>query len=181
MKKLLIVPALAVLLSACQADAPKEQPAQEEAAIEVVALTFDQFKADPEPYVDKYVKIEGTCIHTCKHGGKKMDIVGADPEYTIKVTSGEKVTMFDKALEGSAVAVEGIVRAQRIDEAYLNNWETELKQDIEKQKESGEVNEEHDESMMQIKNMRKELEESGKTQISYYSIECSKLEEKKQG
>ena len=180
MKKLLLIPAIAILLSACQTDAPKEQPAKDEAAVEVTTITFDQFKADPEPYVDKYVKIEGTCVHTCKHGGKKMHMVGADPDYTIKVTSSDKVAMFDKALEGSSVAVEGIVKAERVDEAYLNNWEAELKQDMEKQKESGEVNEEHHESMMQIASMRKELQESGKTQISYYSIECSKLEEKKQ-
>lgn len=180
MKKLFILLFISLIFSACQSDAPKEEATMDEPAIEAVTISFDQFKVDPEQYVDKYVKIEGTCVHTCKHGGKKMHMVGADPDYTVKVLASETVPMFDKELEGSKVTVEGYVRAQRIDKAYLNNWESELKQDIEKQKESGEVNEEHHESMMQIANMRKELEESGKEQISYYSIECSKFEEKAQ-
>lgn len=180
MKKLVLLLIVAAMFSACQSDKPKEESADSKSQVEAVTITFDQFKADPEQYVDKYVKIEGTCVHTCKHGGKKMHMVGTDPDYTVKVTASETVSMFDKSLEGSKVEVEGYVRAQRIDEAYLNNWESELKQDIEKQKEDGEVNEEHQESMMQIANMRKELEESGEKQISYYSIECSAFEEQKQ-
>ncbi len=181
MKKFLVLLFAALILSACKSEAPKEEPASEQAGVKAVSVTFDQFKTDPEPYVDKYIKMEGTCVHTCKHGGKKMHIVGEDPDYTVKVTASETVPMFDKELEGSKVAVEGYVRVQRIDEAYLNNWENELKQDVDKQKESGEVEEEHHESMLEIENMRKELKESGKAQISYYSIECSKFNEKTPG
>ncbi|MBN1300719.1 MAG: hypothetical protein JW995_05850 [Melioribacteraceae bacterium] len=164
----------------CQSDTPKSE-VENEAQIEVINITPDDFKTNPEAYVDKYIKIEGTCVHTCKHGGKRMHIVGPDSEFRIKVEAGKNVIKFDKALEGSLVQVEGYVRVQRVTEDYLNNWENELKDDIEKQEESGEAGEDHAESMEQITNLRMELKKSGKEQISFYSIECSDYKEMKQG
>lgn len=179
MKKIAVIFVLAVIMFACKSEAPKEEVQVVETKPEVISITFDEFKTNPENYVDKLVKVDGTCIHTCKHGGKKMHIVGEDPDFSIKVTASETVAMFDKALEGSRLSVEGIVKAQIVNEDYLNNWEAELKKDIETQEETGgEVNEEHHESLGQIENMRKELKESGKEQISYYSIECKSFEEK---
>lgn len=179
MKNLIYLILVSSLLLSCQKDQKMETPDTEQSQPEVVTLTFDQFKTNPEQYVDKYVRIEGTCVHTCKHGGKKMHIVGADPEFVIKVDAGKDVVKFDKALEGSDVMVEGIVKVLHVDEAYLNNWENELKADVEKQKEAGEVTEEHEMNMEQIANLRMELKKSGKDKISYYSIECTNYKEKK--
>ena len=178
MKKLVSVLFLILLVAACSKEQPKEQAEQKEATPEVITITFDEFKTNPDMYVGKYVKVEGTCVHTCKHGGKKMHIVGTDPDYKLVILASDKVAMFDKALEGSGVIVEGFVRVERIDEAYLNNWEAELKTDVSKQKEAGEVIEEHHENLDKIANLRKELKETGKKVISNYSIECQNFEEK---
>ena len=178
MKKLVSFLLLVLLVTACSKQEPKEQVEPKEEAPEVVSITFEEFQSNPDMYVDKYVKVEGTCVHTCKHGGKKMHIVGTDPEYKLVILASDKVAMFDKALEGSAVMVEGFVRVEKIDEAYLNNWEAELKADVEKQKDAGEVDEEHHENLNKIASLRKELKETGKDVIANYSIECQKFEEK---
>jgi hypothetical protein len=178
MKKLVSILILVLLVAACSKEQPKPEADPQPESPEVVTITFDEFKANPESYVDKYVKIEGTCIHTCKHGGKKMHIVGADPDYRMTILASDKVAMFDKELEGSGVIVEGYVRVEKIDEAYLNNWEAELKADVDKQKEAGSVDEEHHENLDKIAHLREQLKETGKDVIANYSIECQKFEEK---
>lgn len=60
--------------------------------------------------VDEMVIIEGTVMHVCKHGGKKMFI----NEDRVKVIASEKLAAFDQELEGSTVVVIGIIREEAV-------------------------------------------------------------------
>ena len=77
-------------------------------------------------FVGDTIKVQGTVDHVCKHGGKKMFILGEDPKHRIKVTAGKAIGSYKVELEGSDVMVTAVVEEMRIDEAYLTNWEAEL-------------------------------------------------------
>ena len=89
-------------------------------------VTLDQLVSSTGDYVSKTIRVSGTVDHVCKHGGKKMFIVGADPSQRFKITASNAIGSFDVALEGSDVTVVAVVEEQRVDEAYLTNWEQEL-------------------------------------------------------
>lgn len=70
--------------------------------------------------------IEGVCTHTCKHGAKKIFLMGSDDTQVIRVEAGT-LGAFDPKCVNSIVRVTGTLKEQRIDEAYLQNWEAQLK------------------------------------------------------
>lgn len=90
------------------------------------ALEIDSLLANAESLAGKEVTIEGVCTHTCKHGAKKIFLMGSDDTQTIRVEAGE-LGAFDPKCVNSIVRVTGTLKEQRIDEAYLQNWEAQLK------------------------------------------------------
>jgi hypothetical protein len=105
----------------------KKQQAAEEA---VVAMSIDDVMAKASGLVEQEVTIEGVCTHTCSHGAKKMFLVGSDDTKTLRIEAGE-LGAFDTKVVNNVVTVKGIVKEERIDEAYLVDWETRLKNQTE--------------------------------------------------
>lgn len=103
-----------------------------QAATEQVAdaMEIDSLLANAEALVGKEVTIEGVCTHTCKHGATKIFLMGSDDTKTIRVEACE-LGSFDTKCVNSLVKVKGILKEDRIDEAYLQAWEA-------RQKEAGE-------------------------------------------
>lgn len=77
---------------------------------ESTTITSAEFATVAENLIDQTVRIEGTVMHVCKHGGKKMFI----NEDRVKVIASEKLASFDLALEGSTVIVTGIIREESV-------------------------------------------------------------------
>jgi len=75
----------------------------------VLALTPEKFQEIAVNNVGKEVEIKGMVVHVCKHGGKKLFIIGEDPEKRVKITTSEKVSIFEPELEGSTIMVTGII------------------------------------------------------------------------
>lgn len=86
-------------------------------AQEIAQVKPAEFPDKAETYMGQKIQIEGLVVHVCKHGGKKMFIVGEDPEVRVKIDASDEVTVFDTELEGSTVMVQGIV--QPMDEEEL--------------------------------------------------------------
>lgn len=78
-------------------------------AEKVKVVKPDNFQDLAADLVGKEVEIEGMVVHVCKHGGKKMFIIGENPDMRVKITASDKVSVFDTELEGSTVHVKGIV------------------------------------------------------------------------
>ena len=76
---------------------------------QISVVTPENFQEYAAQNVGKQVEIRGMVVHVCKHGGKKMFIIGEDPEKRVKITATEKVSVFEPELEGSVVAVSGII------------------------------------------------------------------------
>ena len=79
-------------------------------AQEVTVLTPTEFPDKAETYMGEKVQIEGLVVHVCKHGGKKMFLVGDNPDVRVKIDASDEVTVFSADLEGSSVVVQGIVQ-----------------------------------------------------------------------
>ncbi|MEA3495498.1 MAG: hypothetical protein U9R42_05620 [Bacteroidota bacterium] len=101
---------------------------------EITKIDVNEFVENAVNYVDQTVSIEGTVIHTCEHGGKKM-FISDDESRKVKITAGEDVPKFEQTLEGSDVIIEGVVRELRIDEKYLVEWEMKIQEEEAKEKE----------------------------------------------
>ncbi len=190
MKKVLFI---ALIISAF-AYSCNTNKAEEET--EAKAMTVEQIVDKSSEFVDKEVVIEGTVSHVCKHGGKKMFLMGENPDVKIKIVPNEKLSSFETDLEGSDVIVTGKVIELKIDEAYLANWESEIKIELEaeskdtehnieegnpkhlgthKEKKEEATEEEVEDPYAAVNDLRKELKESGKKYLSFYSIECSEF------
>lgn len=77
---------------------------------EIIPVSFDDFKSNPENYYGKYVKIVGMCVRVDERGGSTMNMIGKDPSFEIKVLAGEDVVRFTRYFEGRVMEVLGYVR-----------------------------------------------------------------------
>ena len=101
----------------------QSQPAEQ---VATAAMSFDEVMAKAADLVDQSVTIEGVCTHTCSHGAKKMFLVGSDDSKTLRIEAGE-LGAFDTKVVNNNVTVKGILKEERIDEAYLVDWENRVK------------------------------------------------------
>ena len=70
------------------------------------ALEIDNLLADAESLAGQEVTVEGVCTHICKHGGRKIFLMGSDDTQTIRVEGGS-VGKFDQKCVNSIVLVTG--------------------------------------------------------------------------
>ena len=90
-------------------------------------LEVDSLLMRAEALTNQEVTIEGVCTHACKHGATKIFLMGSDDTQTIRVEAGE-LGSFDTKCVNSIVRVKGTLMEQRVDEAYLQQWEAKLKE-----------------------------------------------------
>ena len=114
------------VLSSCGGGKKQAQNAEEA----VAAMSIDDVMAKAAGLVDQTVVIEGVCTHTCSHGAKKMFLVGSDDTKTLRVEAGE-LGAFDTKVVNNVVTVKGTLKEERIDEAYLQDWENRVKNQTE--------------------------------------------------
>ncbi len=178
-KKLFAMSVIAMFLAACGSNVKSTS--------EVVKVTVNDFTTNPDLYADKEIEITGTATHVCKEGGKRLFIIGTDPEQRVKIETGEKLSSFPVELEGSDVVVTGVVNKLVVDEAYLTNWENEIKANnpgSDFKIHEGQVGHEAKEGvpsaeLEQVNNLRSQIAESGEDHLVFYTIIASKYEEKK--
>ena len=130
----------AAMLAACFmmvscGNAKKQSQSAEQ--VSTVAMSIDEVRAKAADLVEQSVTIEGVCTHTCSHGAKKMFLVGSDDSKTLRIEAGE-LGAFDTKVVNQVVTVKGILKEERIDEAYLVDWENRLKAQTEEHHGNGE-------------------------------------------
>ena len=189
MKKILIFVFLIVVFAACGGSdnpAPAEPEAAQAEISPVPDLVPADLLADPEKYVGQVVALTGTVQHVCEVSGKRMFLSGPeDPEKTFKVTAGRGIGEFSIDLNGSDVTARGEVVVQKVDQAYLDNWEAEMSAGVKPEAAhqghgpEGDTHESEEEAARtQLENMRKALANSGKDQLLFYSLECTEFDVK---
>ena len=109
-KNLLItIGILAFILSSCNMGSGGLDTAN---AVKVAVASFEHQAAG---IVEKTVVIEGTVLHTCKHGGKRMFLVDGNDSVRVEVTAGKEIVKFDEKLIGSRLRVLGILKEEKIE------------------------------------------------------------------
>ncbi len=168
-RNFLMIIALAVIFISCSGGAGTDVAVQDEGASmeatqqETPMIAIGEFDTKAGDFVDQEIMVEGIVDHVCKHGGKKLFLVSDDGDLHV-----ESDTRFDEALAGSQVAVKGIVREFRVDEAYCLKMEEDNIQSHKK----GETDEDlYEMKMAQIKEYRDSMATAGVDHLSFYSVE----------
>lgn len=107
-------------IASCGNRAAQNDPATRTAA--EAPMEIDALLAAADSLAGHEVWIEGVCTHTCKHGARKIFLMGTDDTKVIRVESGE-LGHFDPQCVNRVVRVRGTLREERVDEAYLARWE----------------------------------------------------------
>lgn len=109
MKKIAAFVFLSFILFSANSLTAQDKPTVSQADSKLMALTPEKFQEAALNNVGKEVEIQGMVVHVCKHGGKKLFIVGEDPEKRVKITTSDKVNVFMPELEGSTIWVKGVI------------------------------------------------------------------------
>jgi len=106
-KKLFPILFAALIFSACGNNSGKETANKTSEDAEAVKVEFAALVSNPADFVDKNISVEGKVVHVCMHTGKKMFIVGENPDIRLFISAGENVPKFPVELVGSQIKVEG--------------------------------------------------------------------------
>jgi hypothetical protein len=181
-KLLSLVILLTVILSSCDSGLKEKARDTSNDTVKITVLTFGSLA---DSLSNRKVIIEGTVLHTCKHGGKRMFLVDGSDSVRVEITAGPEITKFDEALVGSKVRVWGTLKEERIDNKYLNEWENEVKKpeanhDVGVHSGAkGHEDQTAQDKLDNIASLRAELKASGKDHLSFFSIEGWKFTELK--
>lgn len=150
-------------------------------------LQVDDVLKEAEVLSGKEVELEGICTHICKHGGGKIFLMGSDDTKTIRIEAGKEFGNFKPETVNNIVRIKGKLVEDRIDEAYLTQWEEKIKAQTEEkhgtteagcsseQKARGETPANN--TKERINNFRKRIaertEKEGKSYLSFYHIDAT--------
>ena len=113
------------LLTSCKSKTTQSATSQSQMSQSQI-LEVDDILARADSLTGKTFTTEALCTHICAHGGGKIFLMGSDDTHVIRVEAGT-LGAFDPKCVNSIVRVTGTLKEQRIDEAYLQNWEAQLK------------------------------------------------------
>ena len=142
-------------------------------------LEVDSLLKNAETLVGQPVVVEGVCTHICQHGTQ-----------TIRIDAGEKVGKFTPETVNSLVRINGTLNEERIDEAFLSQWEEQAKAQAAAQHGTAGSSCESDQKARgetpvnsveeRISNFRKRIAErqakEGKNYLSFYSVTADSYE-----
>ena len=182
---LLIALASVIAFSSCNSNKKTSETENETETIQTI-VTVDELLANAEQEIDNVVLLEGVCSHICSHGGKKLFLMGDDDSKTIRVEASDDIGAFKPESVNSIVKVKGTLKEERIDEAYLTQWEARLAEGVvDEHGEDGEGcetelkaqgQEDLDSETARIKDFREKIaarnETEGKNYLSFYYIEA---------
>ncbi len=164
MKRIALLLGIATLIFACN---PTETANKEENSskteTDITFIPLKDLQKKGAEYLDKIIETQGIVDHVCKHGGKKILLVadGAD----VHVFNDER---FDENLMTQEIKVQGTVKEDRIDEAYL----LELEGEAINSHSEGEDHEQRQERIINYVNtMRDSLENAEVDHFSEYYLE----------
>ena len=116
----------ACLMTSCKSKTTQSATAQSQMSQSQI-LEVDDILARADSLTGKTFTTEALCTHICAHGGGKIFLMGSDDTKTIRVEAGTKIGSFKPETVNNLVRITGKLVEQRIDEAYLTEWEAQVK------------------------------------------------------
>ena len=167
-RKLFMFATIALVFASCGSTGTNEEVQEETLSMEAAetetpVIALGEFETKAGNYVDQEVMVEGIVDHICKHGGKRLLLVTDEGDVHV-----DAETRFDESIEGSSIALTGIVREFRVDEGYCLKME----EDNIKSHSEGQTDEEmFEHKKAQIQEYRDEMAEKGVDHLSFYSLD----------
>ena len=181
MKKLFFLFAAVALLSACSNNNKTNSNDVVADEKKCESISVDSFMVVAHDFVGKEITVKGTVDHVCKHGGKRINVFTNDPNVTMHGEASESVGSFEVELEGSDVCITGTVLETRIDMAYVDEWETKVKEQVAEEGEDADVEHvesvDHHAKLDEIQEYRDEIEASENGYLAFYNLEVTKYHE----
>lgn len=165
MKNIILVLALTAFIISCKTDkkVEKEKEVENNEIAETPTISLGEFDTKAGEFVSKEIKVTGIVDHVCKHGGKKILLVTDDGD--VHVFSEER---FNEDLMGSEITVNGIVKEERIDEAYLLKMDED---NIKSHSEGNSSKEQFENKKKHLQQYRNKMKTDSIDHISNYSLE----------
>jgi hypothetical protein len=108
-RRIFLLVTISAMLVSCGSKGKKDISSKSEEAEKGAKVEFASLTANPENYVGKNIIVEGKVVHVCTQTGKKMFIVGENPDLRLFIAAGENISKFPMELLGSEVIVEGLI------------------------------------------------------------------------
>lgn len=171
MKKYFILFAVAAIFASCSNNATTETVEATDAVVETNFVALADIQAKGADFLDQEVKTSGIVDHVCKHGGKKVLLVGDGVD--IHVFNDER---FEEAIVGKEVMITGIMKEERTDEAALLKMEEDA---INSHSEGEEAETRQERTIVYVNTMRDSLKNVGVDHFSEYYLDYVSHEENK--
>jgi starvation-inducible outer membrane lipoprotein len=108
-KRLLLLVLVSAIITSCGNSGKKDAQVNQEGSEASAKVEFASLSANPDTYVGKTISVEGKVVHVCTESGKKMFLVGENPDVRLFVAAGENISKFPMELLGSEITVEGVI------------------------------------------------------------------------
>lgn len=96
-----------LFIGSCQYSTKQTDNQKENNLKKEETMTLSELFNAPEQFEGQEINVKGLCVHTCRHGGKRMFLQGAKEEEFLLVTASGNISHFSNDLEGSEIIVSG--------------------------------------------------------------------------
>jgi hypothetical protein len=108
-RRIFSVVLFAAIMASCGNSGKKEATSKAGETAGAVKVEFASLVKNPDEYVGKNIIVEGKVVHVCMETGKKLFIVGENPDISLYIAAGENISKFPMELLGTNVSVEGVI------------------------------------------------------------------------
>ncbi len=97
---------------------------------ELESLSVDSLLKVQDHLIGDTVSLNGFCVEVCGHGSTHVILMGSDSTKVVNVEAGEQLSSFSKDVLNSNVHVNAVIEEERVDEAFLADWERRLDESL---------------------------------------------------
>lgn len=76
------------------------------------------------------LRLRGFCMDVCGHGASHITLSGEDSANMVAAIAAPVLGSFNEELKYQYVTVDGVLREQKVDEAFLDDWEYRLDESL---------------------------------------------------
>jgi len=121
MKQLFLFTVLAFALFSCSENKKQDVASNE------TSFQLDDLLAVIDKKVNDTITLVGYVTHTCKHSGMKCFIVGESQATSFQVFAKGEITQFNQELEGSKLAIKGVLKEHHLSKEEIDKNEANVK------------------------------------------------------
>lgn len=117
---------LAAALLALAACTPANQQNKEESG----AMSVDSLLSVQDQLIGDTIDLQGFCVEVCGHGSTHVILLGSDSTKVVNVEADAQLGSFSKDALNNILSVKAVVEEERVDEAFLADWERRLDESL---------------------------------------------------